>query len=200
MVTANRGKILIIEDTAGFRRVYQDALEAEGYDVIDADDGIWGLQLAMDETPDLVLLDLILPGMHGHEILTELRANPSTESMPVIVFSSMGEGKDIRAAMDLGATDYAVKGSVAPSDILVKIRTALRDSGYKQEETKYQLSVRESVADAPKLVQGLGLSGILACPQCRREIMIELFPDKKSHKPGQWFSAHFMCPHCNRNL
>ena len=96
MVTANRGKILIIEDTAGFRRVYQDALEAEGYDVVDADDGIWGLQLAIEEKPDVILLDLILPGMHGYDVLTELRANPNTKSIPVIVLSSLGEGKDIR--------------------------------------------------------------------------------------------------------
>jgi len=199
MVTANRGKILIIEDTSGFRRVYQDVLEAEGYDVIDADDGIWGLQLVMEENPDLVLLDLILPGMHGYEILTELRANPNTKSTPVIVLSSLGEGKDIRQAMDLGADDYAIKGSVAPQDILTKISMILGEAGTAQEVIKYQLSINESVADAPNIAQALKLNSILACPKCRGEIMIELFPEN-SRNPEQWFSAHFVCSRCNTNI
>lgn len=199
MVTTDRGKILIIEDTAGFRRVYQDALEAEGFDVIDADEGTWGLQLAMEEKPDLVLLDLILPGMHGYEILTELRANEITKSIPVIVFSSLGEGKDIRQAMDLGANDYVVKGSVAPRDIITKIRTVLDEAGTKQGITKYQLSLKETMADAVELSLVLGLNGSLICSKCHGEIMAELFPDN-SRNPGKWFSAHFMCPRCNTNL
>ncbi|NQT73777.1 MAG: response regulator [Chloroflexi bacterium] len=199
MVTTNRGKILIIEDTAGFRRVYQDVLESEGYDVVDADDGIWGLQLAIEEKPDMVILDLILPGMHGYEVLTELRANPNTKSIPVIVLSSLGDGKDIRRAMDLGANDYSVKGSVAPRDILTKIRLVLNETGTTQEATKYQLSVKETMADASELSLALGLNGSLMCSKCHGEIMAELFPDN-SRDPGKWFSAHFVCPRCNTNF
>lgn len=195
MVTANRGKILVIEDTAGFRRVYQDALEAEGYDVVDADDGTWGLQLAMEEKPDLILLDLILPGMHGYEILTELRANSVTKSIPVIVLSSLGEGKDIRQAIDLGANDYAVKGSVAPQDILSKIHIVLSETGTKQEVAKYQLSVKGSIGDASELSRSLGLNGSFICSKCHDEIMVELLPEDLCN-PEHSFSAHFMCPRC----
>ncbi len=196
MVTStDRGTVLIIEDTAGYRRVYQDAFEAEGYEVIDADDGKWGLQLAFDEKPDLILLDLVLPGMHGFEVLKEIRAHLSTKSIPVIVFSVLGEAKDVRKAMDLGANDYAVKGAVSPREMLSKVRQVMSDVGSISEESKYQLTVNQLSADALPLSKAVGLNDTLRCPHCNNEMTLELIHDR-SHTPGHWFAAHLICSSC----
>jgi len=191
----SKGTILIVEDVAGYRRVYQDALEANGYEVLDTDDGIWGLQLALDERPDLILLDLILPGMHGFDVLKEIRSNSDTASIPVIVFSALGEGKDIRKAMELGANDYAVKGLVSPQEMLAKIRVILSGSSAKEPVMKYHLAIRELMEDASRLAQDLKFENMLACPHCHGKMVLELFPDSK-RTPGNWFSAHFVCSQC----
>ncbi|MBT4512910.1 MAG: response regulator [Chloroflexi bacterium] len=193
--TTDRGTVLIIEDNAGYRRVYQDALEAEGYEIIDADDGEWGLQLALDEKPDLILLDLILPGMHGFEVLKEIRAHLSTRSIPVIVFSVLGEGKDVRKAMDLGANDYAVKGAVLPREMLSKVRHVLGEAGSIKEESKYQVAVNPLSADAAPLSRAVGLNDTMMCPHCNGEMTLELIRDG-SCSPGHWFAAHFICSKC----
>ncbi|MCP4614789.1 MAG: response regulator, partial [Planctomycetes bacterium] len=176
-------------------RVYQDALEAEGYEVIDADDGKWGLQLALDEKPDLILLDLILPGMHGFEVLKEIRAHLSTRSIPVIVFSVLGEGKDVRKAMDMGANDYAVKGAVSPREMLSKVHQVLGEAGSIKEEPKYQLTVNQMSADAAPLSRAVGLNDTMICPHCNGEMTLELIHDG-ARSPGHWFAAHFICPKC----
>ncbi len=125
MSSTQKGTILLVEDEAGFRRVFQDALTYDGYNVLVAGDGESGWQLAKSEKPDLILLDLVLPKLHGFEVLRNVRADATTKDTPVIVVTVLGEEKDIRKGLELGANDYIVKGSYSPSEILMKIRLEL---------------------------------------------------------------------------
>lgn len=202
MTDGSRGKVLIIEDTAGYRRIYQDVLSADGYEVVDADDGSWGLQLALSEKPDLVLLDLVLPGMSGFDVLKELRENPTTADVPVIVFSVLGEGKDIRRARDLGANDYAVKGSVSPREMVRRVRQMLEMpelDRLPEHTTKYRVSVQPMMGDASRLAQDLNLGRMLTCPQCNKEVVLELARDP-ARPDGHWYLGHFVCPVCETEL
>ena len=83
--------ILLIEDQAGFRKVYSDVLESNNYRVITAEDGEKGLQLAQAEKPDLILLDLILPKMPGMEVLQKVRADDAIKSIPIVILSVLGD-------------------------------------------------------------------------------------------------------------
>ncbi len=125
MSSTQKGTILIIEDEVGFRRVFQDALTDEGYNVLVAEDGESGWQLAKSQKPDLILLDLVLPKLHGLEVLRNVRADATTKDTPVIVVTVLGEREDIRKGLELGANDYMTKGSYSPSEILRKIRLEL---------------------------------------------------------------------------
>lgn len=125
MNETEKKKILIIEDQAGFRLIYRGVLESDGYEVLEAASGEKGWELAKTKIPDMILLDLILPDLSGYEVLTKIRDNEETKNIPVIIFSVLGSGKDIRKGLELGANDYRIKGDSSPAIILDKIRTLL---------------------------------------------------------------------------
>lgn len=101
-------KILIVDDSAFFRRANASALTHAGYEVISAADGEEGLRLAREHKPDLVILDLMLPKLPGHLVLRELRSQPETASIPVMVLSSLSQAND-QKLLEEGATTYYQK-------------------------------------------------------------------------------------------
>ena len=116
--------ILLIEDHAPLRANLRDILALEGYRVLAAADGPEGLRLARTERPDLVLCDIMLPGMDGLEILARLRGDGATAALPFIFLTAKGTPPDIRAGMTLGADDYLPK-PVARADLLAAVRSRL---------------------------------------------------------------------------
>ena len=116
--------ILLIEDHAALRANLRDILALEGFRVLAAADGPEGLRLARTERPDLVLCDIMLPGMDGLEILARLRGESATAALPFIFLTAKGTPPDIRTGMTLGADDYLPK-PVARADLLAAVRTRL---------------------------------------------------------------------------
>ena len=104
-------KILFIEDEQAVQKAIGDILEPEGYKIINALNGEIGLRLAKTEKPDLILLDLILPKVHGFDVLKKLKEDPETKKIPVIVLTNLEEVKDVEKAIKLGATTYFIKNS-----------------------------------------------------------------------------------------
>ena len=92
------------------------------FEVLPAKDGEGGLQLIRKEKPDLVLLDLVLPKMHGFEVLKSLKNDKNTEAIPVIILSNLGQFSDVKKGLDLGAKDYYVKASTDLSELSEKIK------------------------------------------------------------------------------
>jgi CheY-like chemotaxis protein len=125
MDTTARAKILIIEDEPVFRLIYRGVLKNAGYEVLEAPDGQTGWLLAKEQRPDLVLLDLILPKMSGHEVLHNIRTDAATQHIPVVIFSVMGQEKDVERSFALGANDHRLKGMEAPMKILQLIQKLL---------------------------------------------------------------------------
>ena len=118
-------KILVIEDDPAIRRGIVDALRFDGYETFEADNGSLGLDMAVKVGHDLLLLDLILPGRNGLEILKEVRA--TRPSLPVIILTARGEEADRVEGLRLGADDYVVK-PFSVKELLARVEAVLRRS------------------------------------------------------------------------
>ncbi|MDP3093823.1 MAG: response regulator [bacterium] len=119
-------KILIVEDDKFLRELIIRKLTNEGYQISEATDGESGVKAIKSEKPDLVLLDLILPGIDGFEALTRIRQDQETAGIPVIILSNLGQKEDIERGLKLGATDYLIKAHFAPGEIVEKITAILK--------------------------------------------------------------------------
>ncbi len=118
-------KILIIEDDKFLRELITQKLIKESYDVSEAIDGEEGMERIKKLKPDLVLLDLILPGIDGFEVLSRMKEDVSVSQIPVIILSNLGQKDDVEKGLKLGAVDYLIKAHFTPGEIINKIKTVL---------------------------------------------------------------------------
>ena len=124
-VMCSMKRILFIEDEAALQKTFSDILKSEGFEVISALDGETGLNLAKKENPDLILLDLILPKIHGLDLLKEIKQNENTKNIPVIVLTNVESIEKIDKALELGATTYLVKSDYSLEDVIAKVKKIL---------------------------------------------------------------------------
>jgi len=117
-------KILVIDDTVLMQKMITDILRAENYTVIVADSGEEGLLKVAQEKPDLVILDVSLPGIDGFEVCKILRGNDSNNLMPIIMITSHGDEEDKLKGLELGADDYIIK-PFNPRELLSRVRNTL---------------------------------------------------------------------------
>lgn len=117
--------ILFIEDESALQKTFGDLLIQEGHKMIPALDGETGLKLAKKEKPDLILLDLILPKIHGFQVLKKLKEDPETKEIPIIILTNLEDMGDVEKALELGATTYLVKANYTLEEVLEKIKKAL---------------------------------------------------------------------------
>jgi two-component system phosphate regulon response regulator PhoB len=101
--------ILVVEDEAHIRRVLEYNLKLDGFEVYLAEDGAAGLKLAHQNSPDVILLDWLMPVMDGLQVLAELKADSSTEHIPVFMLTAKGMLNDVTQAVEMGADDYITK-------------------------------------------------------------------------------------------
>src|SRR6267143_2754797 len=116
-------RILIIEDELPMRTALADVLQAEGYRVLSAADGQSGLQRALVEKPDLILLDVMMPKLDGYAVCEELRR--LSNSVPILMLTAKGQVEDRVTGLDAGADDYLVK-PFATEELLARVRALLR--------------------------------------------------------------------------
>lgn len=121
----NVKRIVAIEDDLAIQRVLSLALRMAGYEVKSASSGDKGLDLVLRTKPDLVLLDLMLPGLDGLAVCRRLRSEEETRSIPIIMLTAKGESEDIVRGLDAGANDYVTK-PFEKEVLLARIRAALR--------------------------------------------------------------------------
>lgn len=117
--------VLVVEDDKFLRELLVRKLSAEGFEVENALDGEAATVILKDKTPDIILLDLILPSIDGFEVLSRVRADAKNAKVPVIIFSNLGEKADIDKAMSLGATDFMVKANFTLDEIVAKIHSII---------------------------------------------------------------------------
>lgn len=117
-------KILVIEDEFTLLDATSSILQGAGYKVLEASDGSTGILLAQRELPDLILSDIMMPGLNGYQLLENLRENPATAAIPIIFLTALSTPSAVRRGMNMGADDYLVKPFTVPH-LLNAIRTRL---------------------------------------------------------------------------
>lgn len=117
--------VLIIEDDDFLRSLAVTKLQKAGFAVHTAADGETGITMAQKLVPDMLLLDLMLPGIDGFGVLEALRANDATKNLKVIIFSNLGDAEDIKRGQALGVADYLVKASFTLDELVEKITSLI---------------------------------------------------------------------------
>ena len=117
--------VLVVEDEGAQREVLHYNLEAEGFDVVMADNGEDALLLVAEEQPDLIVLDWMLPRVSGIEVCRQVKADPATRNIPIIMLSARSEEVDRVRGLETGADDYVVK-PYSVVELLARLRTQLR--------------------------------------------------------------------------
>jgi two-component system cell cycle response regulator DivK len=117
-------RILVVEDQDDNRRILRDLLTASGYELIEAVDGEQGLAAAQKERPDLILMDIQLPGIDGYEVTRRIKADEALRSIPIIAVTSYALSGDDQKAFAAGCDAYVTK-PFSPRDLLAKIREYL---------------------------------------------------------------------------
>lgn len=117
-------RVLVADDDADIRDLVVFKLEQAGFDVESVDDGIGALERARDSTPDLVLLDVMMPGMSGIDVTRELRADPATARIPVILLTARVQEVDVETGFATGADDYVLK-PFSPRELVSRVQAVL---------------------------------------------------------------------------
>ncbi|MBI4836957.1 MAG: response regulator [Candidatus Portnoybacteria bacterium] len=118
-------KILITEDEPGLLEMYKLYFERAGYKVIDAADGKIGVSFVKKEKPDLILLDILMPQIDGWTVLKELKNDPETKTILIVIFSNLAQNEEIQRGLAMGADQYLVKSALTPKELLAKVQSLL---------------------------------------------------------------------------
>ncbi len=118
--------ILYIEDDSALAQMYQFKMEREGIQVLWASNGNDGLKMAREHKPDLILLDILMPGLDGWWTLKLLKSNNQTKNIPVLILTNLDAQLFIKQAQEAGAADLLVKTKFTPTQVLEKIKEVLK--------------------------------------------------------------------------
>jgi len=179
-------KILIVDDNADIREIYAEVFKKAGFNVMEAVDGLEGLDKAGKEIPDVIFTGIIMPRMDGFTMMDALKKNVATSKIPVVISSHMGREEDKKKAEELGAKDFIVRGATSPNQAVERIKVLFMERDYAIEFDPYNL-------DAAKLAHDLNISKNFQCAECDEKMVLKIHFDNP--KEGI-FSARFVCPKC----
>jgi DNA-binding response OmpR family regulator len=118
-------KIMIVDDDPNIREMYKATLEAQGYEVVAEPNGEKALDVMISEKPDLVLLDIMMPQIHGLHILDIIKATPDAKDIKVVMLTALSDDETQKEAKKFGATDFIVKSETTMPEVLKRIDKAL---------------------------------------------------------------------------
>ena len=139
-------RILIIEDEPDIREVISYNLSKEGYRVVSAASGEEGLKSAMSQPPDLVILDLMLPGVYGLDVCRRIRNDSRTAAIPIIVLTARSEESDVITGLEVGADDYVTK-PFSPKVLVARIRARLREKSEEPNNVEKKINLKRISMD-----------------------------------------------------
>jgi two-component system, OmpR family, alkaline phosphatase synthesis response regulator PhoP len=118
-------KVMIVEDDPMILDMYVHKFQQEGFAVVSHDRGDGAIELANQEKPSILLLDIILPGLDGFAILAALKDNPETKNIKIVLLTNLGQDEDKKKGIDMGAVGYIVKSSRTPGEVVKAVRDFL---------------------------------------------------------------------------
>ena len=132
MTSDARARVLVADDSLVIRSVLRKQLEDYGHEVIEADDGVAALRAVQERPPDIILLDVEMPNLDGHQVLAELRKHPETAEIPVVFLTGRSSTEDVVEGLRLGAHDYLAK-PFEPAELIARVSAALRVKALQDE-------------------------------------------------------------------
>lgn len=197
-------KILVVDDISKNIQVLGSVLGKEGYAVSYATDGIKALEMVGSESFDLILLDIMMPGMDGFQVCRRLKAMPETREVPVLFLTAKSEQDDIVRGLELGAVDYLTKPFNA-AELVARVKTHIALRNTRIELSERNLALEEKTAELQQLLDEIKiLRGVLPiCSRCKQirddqgywnrlEAYIEAHSDA--------LFSHGICPECADTL
>ena len=121
----NKTVVLLVEDDIFLASIYQKKFGLEGFEVITADNGEKGLSEARKKSPNIILLDILLPKLDGFAVLEKLKIDGGTKNIPVILLTNLGQKDDVEKGLECGAAGYLIKAHFKPSEVVAKVREVL---------------------------------------------------------------------------
>lgn len=118
-------KIALCEDDQFISNMYVTKLQLSGFEIHHAEDGEAGVAMIKEIKPDLILLDILMPKKSGFEVLEEIKADPTTKDIPVILLTNLSQKEDVDRGLQLGAKDYLIKAHFTPREVVEKINKVL---------------------------------------------------------------------------
>ena len=146
-MSENPGKILIVEDERDVADLIRFNLERAGYSVVVANDGLTGQDLALKERPDLVILDLMLPGKDGYSVFKEIRRDSRTSHTPVLILTARSQTEDRIKGLEAGADDYLTK-PFSPKELVLASAPSCAASNLSPAPSKSPLAASASIGTA----------------------------------------------------
>lgn len=116
--------ILVADDDEDIRDLVTTTLSRQGYRIMSASTGDEALKLALEQTPSLAILDLVMPGLYGYSVMRRMKENDATKDVPVIVLTARTDPKDVARGLEVGAADYVEK-PFHPEDLVARVQSAL---------------------------------------------------------------------------
>lgn len=177
-------KILVVDDEESIIELVKFNLEREGYQVVTAKDGDKALNLVREEMPDLIILDVMLPGVDGITVCRNINSNPETKNIPIIMLSARGEEVDKILGLEMGADDYITK-PFSPRELVARVKARLRRQA---EENSYanRLSVGSLTIDEDRFTISVNGTKLDLTPK-----EFELLRFLARH-PGKVFTRDFL--------
>ncbi len=185
-------RILIIDDDIELREMYAEIFQNKNFEVLQAVDGLAGLEIATSQLPDVIFTGIDMPRMDGFTMIEELQKNTATAAIPVVISSHMGREEDKGRAASLGVKDFIIRGITRPVEVIARINVI-----FGEAMAEYKLEVDPEALDAPRLAKDLNGKNSLRCLYCDAEFGLNLqftSPQDRSLK------AKFSCPRCGHEV
>ncbi len=122
----SRPTVLIVEDDANLRTLYSDAFTEAGITVLTASFGAEGLKLALEHHPDAILMDIMLPGMSGHQVVSKIREDSWGKRATIVYLTNMSDAENVTHAVEKDASEYIIKANTPPKEVVNRVRMAMR--------------------------------------------------------------------------
>jgi adenylate cyclase len=175
-------RILVVDDTPSNVKLLADVLGARGYEVVTAVNGAEGLERIEKDSPDLVLLDVMMPGMSGYDVCRKIRANPATTMLPVVMVTALDPSQERVKGIEAGADDFLTKPIHQP-EILARVRSLLRVKSLYDQLTDLNRTLESRVADQVSQLERLSRLKRFFSPALAEAIVVGGADDPlKSHR------------------